>query len=104
LVEIPGPAVPPGGAAGLRVLPPGPDAQPPAAEPGEGLPLGRGYVGAAVTGLGVPHVDVLGRHVEVAAEHDGLARISRLGEPAGEAVEPGELGLEEGRAEGPPVR
>ncbi len=46
---------------------------------GEGLPLGRGYVGAAVTGRGVPHVDVLGRHVEVAAEHDGLARISRRG-------------------------
>ena len=52
---------------------------------------------------GVPHVGVRGRDVEVAPEHERRARVRRLGQPAGEPVEPGQLGLVEDGVDAPAV-
>ena len=56
-----------------------------------------------MAGLGVPHVDVRGRDVEIASKDERRARVRRLGQPAGEPVEPGQLGLIEDGADAPAV-
>ena len=70
LMEVAGAVVPP------RVPPWFGMAQPvgvnesPAAQTCERLPFTLGDVRSAMAGARVPHIDVFGRHVEVAAEHD----------------------------------
>jgi hypothetical protein len=56
-----------------------------------------------VAGPRIPDVLVLGSEIEIAAEHEGLPRIGRLLEPAGETLVPGQLGLVEHRADCPAV-
>ena len=73
--------------------------QSPTAEPTEGLSLGRRDVRPAVAGLRIPDVVVFGGDVEVAAERQELVGIRGSGEPTGETLEPGELGLIEGGAD-----
>src|SRR5262245_34632336 len=57
-----------------------------------------------MAGSSVPYIDVFGRNVEVAAQHEWPIRVNRLSEPAREAIEPNELGLIERRADDPTVR
>ena len=87
-----------GGAAGRRRRAPSAQSR------AKACALRRRDVRPAVAGARVPDVDVGGRDVEVAAEHERLVGLRGLVEPAGEAVEPGELGLVEGRADRPAVR
>jgi len=47
----------------------------------------------AVTNSRIPHIDILGRHVEIAAESHGLRRVDAFRQPAGQAIKPGKLGL-----------
>src|SRR5262249_5488113 len=73
-------------------------------EPAERRALGVRDVSPPVTGGGVPHVVVGGSDVEVAAEHEGLLGIRGVGQPAGEPLEPRELGQIERRADDAAVR
>jgi hypothetical protein len=75
--------------AAIRVL------EAPLAESGDRAPLRLRDVRAAVARGGIPHVDVLGRDVQVAAEHERAARVARRREPRREALVPGELRLVE---------
>ena len=76
----------------------------PAAKACERLPLRLGDVRSTMAGAGVPHIDVFGRHIEVAAEHDRRVGIDRFVEPSREPVEPHKLGLVERRADYTAVR
>src|SRR3989442_14417765 len=60
-------------------------------------------MGSTVTGARIPNVNVFGRHVEVAAEHDRGRRVEHFVEPAGQPIKPCELRLVKRRANDPPV-
>ena len=51
----------------------------------------------------VVDVRILGCDVEIAADHQRLGRIAGLAQPAGQPLEPGQLGFVERSIEGPPI-
>ena len=57
-----------------------------------------------MAGAGVPHIDIFGRHIEIAADDGRCIWGDGLVEPARQPVEPRELGLIERRAHDPAVR
>src|SRR5438128_1863184 len=60
---------------------------------GERVPLRLGDMRSTMAGAGIPHIDVFGRHIEIAAEHSRRVGIDRLVEPSCEPIEPYELRL-----------
>src|SRR5262249_13210562 len=92
LVEVAGAIVPPRVAAPLRILLPIVIYQSPAAKLLKGFALRGRDVCTAMTRPRVPHVDVFGCDVEVAAHRQGFGGVRGFSEPAGEALEPDQLG------------
>src|SRR5687767_14620135 len=60
-----------------------------ARQPRECLPLALGHVRTAMTGSGVPHIDILGRHVEITADNGRcIGGSDGMSDPASQLVEP----------------
>src|SRR5918992_6142007 len=103
-MEIAGAVVPPRIPSRFRVMQSVRTDEPRAREPRKSLPPELGNVRTAMTGSGVPHIDICGRHIEITAEDGGCIRSDGLGDPASKPVEPHELGFIKRRAHEPAVR
>ena len=94
VVEVAGPVVPVREQlVGVGIEQPEGVLQAPVLEAGDGVALGLGDVGRPDEGGRVPHVAVLGRHVEVAAHDHGLIGVGGVLEVRPHPVEPRELVL-----------
>src|ERR1043165_1784042 len=68
------------------------------------LSLALRHVRTALTGAGVPHIDIIGRHIEITADDGQRVTSTSLVDPAGKFVEPHELGFIKRRIQEPAVR
>src|SRR5439155_12734081 len=92
-VEVAGAVVPPRVAPRLRVAQAVGVNESPSAETGERLALALRDVRSTMTQACIPYIDVFGRDIEIAAEHNRRVGIDRFIEPSREPIEPDELGF-----------
>src|SRR5579875_1681606 len=90
VVEVAGPVIPPGERARRIEVAEDVD-EPPLHHPAERGALSLADVGRPDELSRVPHVAIVGRHVEVPAHHHGAVRCTRVVDETAQAIEPFEL-------------
>src|SRR3569832_1348971 len=90
-VEIAGTVVPPRVPSWFRMMHSVRIDESGARQPRKSLPLALGHVRTTMTGLGVPHIDILGRHVEITADNGRCIGCDGMSDPARQLVEPQEF-------------
>src|SRR5215475_2630465 len=63
----------------------------PTAQARECFPFAFGDMRPTMTGAGIPHIDVFGCDIQIAAEHDWSVSIECFTQPASQPIKPGEL-------------
>lgn len=96
--------VPPRVPPGFRVMQSVRVDEPRARQPRKRLPLALRHMRPAMTGDGVPHIDIVGRHIKVTADDGRCLWSDGLLDPASQPVELHELRFIEWRIHVSPVR
>src|SRR4051812_24892535 len=102
-MKIAGAVVPPRVPSGFRVMQAVRIDESRARKSRVSLSLALRYVRTAITGAGIPHIDIVGRHIKISPDDGRCIRSDGPLDPASQPVEPHELGFIKWRTHEPAV-